>query len=84
MQDLWLVREMDKREYADTYLQQWQEPLEPIDALIAKRVEFHQRFAPEAAERHWNRWLEQRAAIDREFDRQHPYWKEHVRDKGWG
>lgn len=61
------------------YTQEWTPPVEPADPLIEKRAEFYQRFAPEAAERHWQRWLEQRAAIDREFDRTHPYWREQLK-----
>jgi hypothetical protein len=57
-------------------LAEWPRPEPPQDPLIAKRVEFHQRFAPEAAEKHWSRWIEQRQDIDREFDRTHPYWQE--------
>lgn len=70
-------------DYVDQYLQQWPRPEPEPDPLIAKRNHFYQRFEPEKAERHWQRWLEQRSAIDQNFDRAHPYWQEYVRRKGW-
>jgi hypothetical protein len=67
---------MTQDEYKRQFLQEWAAPAEPQDPLIEKRNALYERFAPRVAEAHWKRWLEQRAAIDRRFDHEHPYWRE--------
>lgn len=73
---------MSEGDFKSQYMQIPVASPEAQDPLIAKRVEFYQRFSPEAAERHWRRWLDQRADIDHEFARRHPYWQERLAGKG--
>jgi hypothetical protein len=74
--------ELAEIDFRTAFLAEFPRPEPKPDSLISKRIDLHNRFRPEVAVWHFRRWLEQREAIDREFDRNHPYWQEYKRNKG--